>query len=91
MDDCMPSRIASSAEEIIDFSHRISTIASALAADTEEKLNPILIPSCAKAAPPKPEGSARAYPPLFQTLNDSLCSISDSLERIREVLSRADL
>ena len=91
MNDCMPSRIATSAEEIIDFSHRVSAIASALAIDTEEKLNPVLIPSCAKIAPPKSEGLARAYPPLFQTLNDSLCNINDSLEKIREILSRADL
>ena len=48
MDNGMSSRETTSAEEIIDFAHKLSTIASTLAANAGDKLNPILIPSCDK-------------------------------------------
>jgi len=95
MDDCNSGKACVApaqdpiAREVMNALDRLASAAEKVACRTADKLHPICQSAC-----PSPDGCdkvAREYPPLFSEMREKLETIENSIDRINNVLDRAEV
>jgi hypothetical protein len=80
---------ATVSQEVLNVLDRLASAAEKVACRAADKLHPICQSSC-----PTPDGCdtvAREYPPLFSEMRERLETIENSIDRMNNVLDRAEV